>query len=386
MNEAASSDTSILLVDDIPENLRLLTIILETKGYKVRVATSGQRAIQSALLHPPALILLDIILPDLSGQEVCRRLKGGESTRDIPILFISALDDVRTKLDAFAAGGVDYITKPFQTQEVLARVQTHLTLRSLQKALQDANQALAGKVAELEVKNAELDAFAHTLAHDLKHPVNALLLSTQLLQDEQWVQNLPPDDLVTIVRPVARSAAKLNEIIESILLLAGVRKASVQIKPLAMGKIVAESCQRLKGAIEQAGAEICLPGTWPVAVGYAPWVEEVWANYLSNALKYGGQPPRIELGAASLPGRQSARFWIKDNGPGLSAADCQRLFTPFTRIHTDRAEGHGLGLSIVQRIVERLNGQVGVESQPGQGSMFYFDLPLAEGAVVSGGA
>ena len=128
--------------------------------------------------------------------------------------------------------------------------------------------------------------------------------------------------------------------------------------------------------IAEYRAEIILPRDWPIAMGHAPWIEEVWVNYLSNALKYGGMPPRIELGAAAQPDGQ-VRFWIADNGRGITAQDKKRLFVPFTRLDQVRAEGQGLGLSIVRRIIDRLGGQVGVEGIPGQGSVFYFTLPAS---------
>jgi signal transduction histidine kinase len=128
-------------------------------------------------------------------------------------------------------------------------------------------------------------------------------------------------------------------------------------------------------------AEVALPDNWPVALGYGPWIEQVWVNYLSNAIKYGGEPPRVELGAdasgdAGLS-QGRVRFWVRDNGPGLGEEEIGRLFVPFTRLDQARAQGHGLGLSIVRRIVEKLGGGVGVESEPGEGSLFYFALPLA---------
>jgi signal transduction histidine kinase len=128
--------------------------------------------------------------------------------------------------------------------------------------------------------------------------------------------------------------------------------------------------------IAEQEVEIIVPDEWPVAVGYAPWIEEVWVNYLSNGIKYGGEPPQLELGAtpSNGPGEQT-RFWIRDNGPGIKPEDQARLFTPFTQLGHDRSKGHGLGLSIVQRIVEKLGGQVGVESRIGQGTVFSFSLP-----------
>jgi signal transduction histidine kinase len=142
---------------------------------------------------------------------------------------------------------------------------------------------------------------------------------------------------------------------------------------LDMAEIVAEAQQRLAHMIESAGAEITCPDTWPHAVGYAPWVEEIWINYLSNALKYSGQPPRIEIGGTAQADGQ-ARFWVRDNGPGLTPEEQSRLFKPFTRLNQTRAKGHGLGLSIVRRIAEKLGGTVGVESQVGKGSTFWFTL------------
>jgi signal transduction histidine kinase len=132
--------------------------------------------------------------------------------------------------------------------------------------------------------------------------------------------------------------------------------------------------------IQQYHAEICRPGAWPAAVGYAPWIEEVWINYLSNALKYGGQPPVVELGA-DVQDDDWIRFWVRDNGPGILPDDQARLFTPFTRLSQVDLEGHGLGLSIVRRIVEKLGGEVGMESDTtGSGSLFYFTLPATRQA------
>jgi signal transduction histidine kinase len=147
-----------------------------------------------------------------------------------------------------------------------------------------------------------------------------------------------------------------------------------------MARIVAQAQGRLAHFAEERQAEIILPEAWPVAVGYAPWVEEVWVNYLSNAIKDGGQPPRVELGAtAPQVATGQVRFWVRDNGAGLTPEEQARLFTPFTRLDQTRATGHGLGLSIVRRIVERLGGQVDVDSTPGEGSVFGFTLPSVTG-------
>jgi signal transduction histidine kinase len=169
----------------------------------------------------------------------------------------------------------------------------------------------------------------------------------------------------------------MANIIDELLLLASARQVTdVGVSSLDMASIVDQVRQRLDYMIEEYQAEIVLPQAWPVSWGHGPWVEEVWTNYISNALKYGGQPPRVELGATEQEDG-AIRFWVQDNGSGLTSEEQDRLFTPFTRLDQVRAKGHGLGLSIVRRIVERLGGQVGVESQVGQGSVFSFTLPAA---------
>jgi two-component system sensor histidine kinase/response regulator len=173
---------------------------------------------------------------------------------------------------------------------------------------------------------------------------------------------------------IARNGRKMSNIINALLTLASVRKTDVEMQPLDIGDLVSQVLQRLDGMINESQAQITVPPTWPASLGYGPWIEEVWANYLSNAIKYGGRPPRVELGAATMP-NDMIRFWIRDNGPGLTPEAQARLFTPFTRLELNDLEGHGLGLSIARRIVEKLGGQVGVESEIGQGSTFFFTLP-----------
>jgi PAS domain S-box-containing protein len=222
---------------------------------------------------------------------------------------------------------------------------------------------------------AELNAFSHTVAHDLKTPLTAMIASAEILE-KRGAGNLAPSEQRN-VQMLNQSARKMNNIVDELLLLAGVRRRKeIQIKPLEMDAILAEALQRLSYLIETHNAEIVAPEQWPPARGYAPWIEEVWVNYISNAIKYGGHPPRVELGADLQ--ENHVRFWVRDNGKGLTESAQRRLFTPFTRLGQIKAEGHGLGLSIVQRIVTRLDGEVGVESQKGQGSVFSFTLPTAD--------
>lgn len=244
-----------------------------------------------------------------------------------------------------------------------------------------AEQKLRQFALEVQAQNAELDAFAHTAAHDLKSPLNPVIGFAELLVKEHVT--MPANEVDQFLQIIARNARKMANVVDELLLLAQVRQADVQIKPLRMETIVAEVQQRLGFLIEQYEAKLILPEQWPVALGYAAWVEEVWANYLSNGLKYGGRPARLELGATEQPDGQIC-FWVHDNGPGLTPAAQAKLFTPFTQLSQIRSTGHGLGLSIVQRIIEKLGGRVGVESEGvvGQGSLFYFTLPGNESDTV----
>jgi signal transduction histidine kinase len=223
---------------------------------------------------------------------------------------------------------------------------------------------------------AELDAFAHTVAHDLKTPLAVIIGYSMMLYED--LKSIPPADIEQYVGIIAHTGQKVNNIINELLLLSSVRKMDeVHVSPMTMADVVAEAQERLRDMIESSGAVVTSPETWPAALGYAAWVEEVWTNYISNAIKYGGTPPHVDLGATVQPDGM-IRFWVKDNGRGLTPAEQARLFTEFARLQQVRAEGHGLGLSIVRRIVKKLGGTVGVEVTPEQGCEFYFTLPAAE--------
>jgi signal transduction histidine kinase/HAMP domain-containing protein len=241
------------------------------------------------------------------------------------------------------------------------------------------NARLIGELRQytvgLERQNAELDAFAHTVAHDLKNPLSGLTAFSTMLEAEG--ADMTNEEMLQDIHAITRNAQRMGNIIDELLLLASVRKQEqVESRPLDMAPIVAEAQERLSSMLAQHQGEVNAPDEWPVAVGYGPWVQEVWVNYISNALKYGGRPPRVELGATAQDG--TVRFWVRDNGEGLTEEEQRNLFTEFTRLHQVRAEGYGLGLSIVRRIVEKLGGDVGVESKAGAGSVFYFTLPADE--------
>jgi signal transduction histidine kinase/FixJ family two-component response regulator len=216
----------------------------------------------------------------------------------------------------------------------------------------------------------ELDAFAHTVGHNLRDTLALIIGYANLLKEQARL----PEELQEFLNAIARNGRKMNTVIEELELLAGIRTAEIELKPLNMSRIIAEVAQRLAYLIEEFKAEITVSEYWPVAMGHTPWVEEVWANYISNALKYGGTPPKIQLGATERSDGM-IRFWVRDNGPGLTKEEQVQIFIQFTRLTQAKTGGYGLGLSIVRRIITKLGGEIGCESEVGEGSVFYFTLP-----------
>lgn len=244
--------------------------------------------------------------------------------------------------------------------------------REERMALQQANMDLYHANIELQARNDELDAFSHTVAHDLKNSIQGVMGWAEILRDEG--PELTADTHHEIASDVVDTARKMGTVVHELLILAGVRKSAIEPGPVEMGAVVAEALDRLRGVHVLALDPATLPSHWPTALGHAPWVEEIWVNYLSNAAKYGGAT--VTLGAEVMASGD-ARFWVHDDGPGLAPEDKERLFVPFSRVSALSVEGHGLGLSIVRRITERLGGTCGVESGLGEGTRFWFALPCA---------
>jgi signal transduction histidine kinase len=363
--QARHMDTGrILLVDDNPTNIDVLYDFLSEKGYEVFVAEDGPSAISRLNFITPDLILLDIMMPHMNGYEVCEHVKSNETTRDVPIIFITAMGATDDKVRGFEVGGVDYITKPFQNQEVLVRIRTHLALRNMRRKLVSKNELLTEQ-------NEALDAYARTVAHDLKNPLNLILNFARLIQDENELNEVATRDLGTIIQ----SADRMNHIIQDLLLLAQLRKDEVFVVDVNMESVVQQSLARLYMQIEKAGATIEEPQTWVSSKGVASWVQAIWVNFISNALKYGGSPPSIQLLCEKRDGM--VFYGVQDNGPGVPEEMKDAIFEEFSRVGGEKEEGHGIGLSIVKRIASRLDGEVGMYNlDSGTGCCFYFLLPV----------
>lgn len=249
-------------------------------------------------------------------------------------------------------------------------------LRNTEEDLKKTNKKLLNEIEKREKLIEELDMFAHTVAHDLRNSLGSIFSASSIM--EEIIKNNDKNLLFELSTLINASAVKSIQITHELLLLATTDKQNVEKTELDMKAIFGEAKKQLEDLIRKSNVQITEPEIWPKTIGYAPWIEEVWTNYLSNAIKYGGTPPEIEIGFEKT-NNENVVFWIKDNGMGITPEDQKRLFKNFVRLEQHDVEGYGLGLSIVKKIIEKLDGTVGIESTGNEeGSKFYFTLPLAE--------
>lgn len=241
-------------------------------------------------------------------------------------------------------------------------------------ALEEKSLQLEKQTQALESQNRELDAYAHSVAHDLKTPLTTLIGMSSLLNSGAIA--FSPEQTRNSISIIHRTATKMSAIIDALLLLASVRRAdNLSPEIINVRKIAEEAQLRLAELAERHGSHITYIGTWLPALGYEPWIEEVWVNYLSNAIKYGGTPAHIEIGCELIDDHHN-KYWVRDYGAGIAASKRSDLFVQFSRLDPHASDGHGLGLSIVKRIIQRLHGNVGYEDAQGGGSCFWFTLPV----------
>ena len=371
MSVQPSASHTILIVDDKLENIEILIRVLERVGFELLVARNGHEVFEVLQHASPNIILLDVMMPDMNGFEVCRRLKADERTRDIPVIFLSALIEHTDKLRGFELGAVDYITKPFQHEEVLARVKTHLTIRDLQTRLQDANQSLRQRTDELETTNKELRNFAYIVSHDLKAPLRGISqLSTWLIQD--YGETLPQEGKELLDLLIDR-VKRMDRLIDGILAYSRAGRPSETVEEIDLNLLLSEI---VKSLMPPASIQVIYDNSLPMLNGNTTQIAQVFQNLLSNAIKFMDKPEgHIRVGCAE--DGEYWRFWIADNGPGIETQHHERIFQIFQTLRgtSGESENSGVGLSIVKKVIETHGGKIWVESTPGAGSTFWFTLP-----------
>ncbi|MFB2978150.1 response regulator [Microseira sp. BLCC-F43] len=386
---------NILIVDDTPENLQVLSATLSDRGYKVRGVIKGTMAIRAAKSAPPDLILLDIKMPDLSGYEVCQQLKADPQTKEIPVIFISALDEVLDKVKAFEIGGVDYITKPFQVEEVLARVEHQLTIKRLQKQLLTQNEQLQQEIVDRRKAEAAAAAaskaksqFVANMSHELRTPLNAILGFTQVLLRDRHLSSEQVENL----RIISRSGEHLLDLINDVLDFSKIEAGIIGLYETSF------DLYRLLDTLEEMFQIKCEQKNLILNFLVSPDVPQFvktdekklrvcLTNLLGNAIKftsYGSVTLRVQavLGDRS-PARQDPPitndqliFEVEDTGCGIARAELDSLFDAFVQAEAGKkaVEGTGLGLTITRSYVELMGGKITVSSVFGQGTIFKFNI------------
>ncbi len=411
----------ILVVDDTPANLSLLSDILRSAGYKVRPAPSGRLALKSARTDPPDLILLDINMPEMNGFEVCRELKADQGLHPIPVLFISALTETEDKIRAFQAGGVDYITKPFQTEEVLARVHTHLTIRRYQNALQERNELLEKTLAELKAtqdrlvqseKMASLGVLTAGIAHEINNPINFIKTGAQAL--EQDIADLNKlfeqmdlcarectdpkmkgriaavqaeidydelnSEIPTLVRNIVMGVARTEEIVNSMKIYA--RPDQQTMTPANLDELIESALTLMKHRFKDRVTIRRHFADLPPIAAQPGRLMQVFGNIIGNAIDAATTGPSQNAPVIDITtekreedGREYAVVRISDNGPGIDDDIAGKIFDPFFTTK-DVGAGTGLGLSISYGIVRDHDGRIQAENTGGQGALVSVFLPI----------
>ena len=398
----------ILIVDDVPENLTLLATILSQEGHEVRRAPNGQLALSTAPRFQPDLILLDIMMPGLDGYQVCEELKANAETRHIPVIFLSALNEAFDKVRAFTVGGVDYITKPFQLQEVLIRIRHQLQIQTLQRQLQAQNAELHQEIQER--RKAELAAqkaskakgdFLARMSHELRSPLNAILGYSDLLllstEDNSQTQ--------AALNAIVRSGEHLLSLIDDVLCMAKIEAGYVALNPAHFNlyNLLLDLQQMFQLQVHAKNLTLkidCLSNVPELISTDETKLRQVLINLLSNAVKFTQQgtvtlrvrgnptlnPTFLETLPAALvafsPSPASFYplcFQVEDTGIGIASEEVYQLFQPFEQTKAGRQvkTGTGLGLAISQQFVQIMGGEIQVESTLGSGSCFSFTIPVS---------
>lgn len=410
---------SILIVDDVPANLQVLTGILKQCGYKVRPAPNGSLALAAARHSPPDLILLDIHMPEMDGLEVCRRLKSDETLREIPVIFISALTETKDKIHAFDAGGVDYITKPFQVEEVLARVRTHLELRRIRRELKRKNKRLKGAIDDLKnaqvwliqsEKMAALGVLSAGVAHEINNPLNFIksgilslqrdiddLLKVVDLEDSCWRGAAGPvfdevrrlkdeieyetilEEVPGLFRSILEGIRRTEEIVRS--LRAFARQDEIIGKAVDIHEVIDSALVMLRNRYKNRVEIVRDYGNVPPIPCSVGKIGQVMLNVLANAIDAvecgegsGSRRIRIKTEFVERENRLYAAIRIADTGKGIPENEIHKVFDPFFTTKPV-GKGVGLGLFITRNIVQEHKGHIEASSQPGEGAEFSIFLP-----------
>jgi two-component system, sensor histidine kinase and response regulator len=354
----------VLIVDDNPVNIDILSKTLRREGYEFSFAKNGEKALKIAEKIIPDIILLDIMMPGMDGYEVCERLKQDITTRDIPVIFISALTETEDIVRGFDLKAVDYITKPFKKEEVLSRVKTHLCLRLAQQCLLDSNY--------------QKNKFLGIVAHDLRNPINGIVGFSEMVLDE--VDSIPRDEIKECLEMVTGSSRQMLELINQLLDISAIENGQLDLTCIetTLQDLLEQRVHINHFSAEKKGIKIHQDYQQNESVNVDPQrMIQVVDNLLTNAIKFSSLGKNIYVSLSRQD--KYLNLSIRDEGPGISSEDQQHLFCDFKKLTAKPTAGEkstGLGLAIVKKIVDSHNGEIRVESELGVGATFNVLLPL----------
>ncbi len=369
---------AILAVDDNPTNLNLLFDVLDKAHFEVLISQSGESALKRAENAKPDIILLDVMMPGIDGFETCGQLKANNVTKDIPVIFMTALADTVDKVKGFELGAVDYITKPIQPQEVLARIKTHLTIKQLQGDLRQKNQALSESLEREKELNDLKSRFISMASHEFRTPLATILTSSNMLK--RYEDRLSSEKKLTHLGRIEGAVKRMTEMLNDVLTLSKISAGKQKYSPEAVPLI--EFCHNIVEEFRLISEETHIIHFSPPDQEFQAQVDpnllrHILSNLLSNAIKYSPESRNVYVELSRTDSAIS--FRVKDEGIGISEDDQKHLFEAFHRgANVDTIKGTGLGLSIVKQFVELHEGTIDVESKIHQGTTFTVHIPLVE--------
>lgn len=368
----------ILVVDDTPPSLFVLAAVLNEFGFDPRPVTNGEAALRAARIEPPDLVLLDINMPHMDGFEVCRRFKADPTLCEIPVIFISAYGEMEDKVTAFAAGGVDYVTKPFHAEEVRARISVHLELRRKERELERSN-------AQLRQMEAARDALVHMIVHDLRAPLNGIHGFLDLVMARGADQI--PQHLSEMLEEVQRSSRRMIQMVSDILDVSKAETSELQLvlEPHDISVVARDVLRQLASLVEDKKVVIEAPPGPTEAIFDRDLIWRVIENLFINALRYTKRDGEVRISIEAGP--NLVKVSIGDQGPGVPLEYRERIFEKFGQVEpraVGRSLSTGLGLAFCKMVVLSHGGRIGVESAVDRGSVFWFELPTTEPDRASG--
>jgi two-component system sensor histidine kinase/response regulator len=363
----------ILVVDDNPENLKVLGQIVRKKGHNLTFAQDGEGALLSIKSKRPDLILLDIMMPNIDGYEVCKRLKENADTKDIPIIFLTARTEQEDIIKGLELGAVDYVTKPFNAHELLMRVGTHLDLKN-------AGDVIARQKKDLEIANAAKDKFFSIIAHDLGNLFNGLLSFSDILTNKTIaLSEAEKEEFLGIIQESSQQGFAL---LRNLLEWSRMQTGRIHFRPeyQNLKGVVDANIVLLRGNVKAKNITMLSDISPDLDVFADPnMLNTVIRNILSNAVKFTTEDGKITVSAEK--NGKFARISMADTGVGIDASELSKLFkidVNYTTIGTNKEKGTGLGLILCKEFIVKNGGEIWVDSELGKGSTFYFTLPAQE--------